>query len=71
LKDFVIDFRELIQFAMENDDVVWDIAQQGRLFIENHLRMKDITCYWSLLLKNYARLLKYEPDLDPELIVIA
>jgi EGF-domain serine glucosyl/xylosyltransferase len=64
-------FRELIQFAMENDDVVWDIAQEGRLFIENHLRMKDVTCYWSLLLKKYAGLLKYEPDLDPELIVIA
>jgi len=67
----VIIHRELIEFAMNNDDLVWEIAERGRFFIENHLRMKDVTCYWSNLLKRYAKLLKYEPTLDPDLILLA
>ncbi|XP_065352937.1 O-glucosyltransferase rumi homolog isoform X2 [Cloeon dipterum] len=62
--------RQLIEFAMENDDAVWEIAEQGRFFIEKQLRPKDVTCYWTHLLKSYAKLLTFQPQLDPDLILI-
>lgn len=32
--------------------------------------MKDVTWYWETLLQEYAKLLKYKPKLDNELIMI-
>ncbi|XP_059486843.1 O-glucosyltransferase rumi homolog [Neocloeon triangulifer] len=63
--------RELIEFAMENDDVVWEIAERGRYFVESHLRVKDVSCYWSHLLRSYSKLIRYKPQLNPDLILIA
>lgn len=56
--------KDLIEFAIENDYVVKKIATRGYNFIARHLRMKDISCYWEELLKNYASLLKFKPKLN-------
>lgn len=53
--------KELLQFAKENDAVVKQIAERGRQFIWDHLRMEDVSCYWEKLLKRYAKLLKFKP----------
>jgi protein glucosyltransferase len=58
------DARELIEFAKENDDVVRLIAQKGREFIVEHLRMQDVYCYWEELIKEYTKLLKFKPKLN-------
>lgn len=58
------DARELIEFALENDSVVREIARRGRNFIKQHLRMDDIYCYWTELIVEYTKLLKFKPKLN-------
>ncbi|XP_018571256.1 O-glucosyltransferase rumi homolog [Anoplophora glabripennis] len=61
---------ELIEFTVHHDDIAREIAENGYNLIWNNLRMKDVSCYWSKLLKRYAKLLTYEPVLDATLIEI-
>ncbi|XP_046405782.1 O-glucosyltransferase rumi homolog isoform X2 [Ischnura elegans] len=61
------EIRELLEFAMSNDEVAQEIAQRGYDFIWKHLRMKDVECYWKSLLKNYAKLLRFTPNLNATL----
>jgi EGF-domain serine glucosyl/xylosyltransferase len=56
--------QEMIEFAKENDNVAKKIATRGHKFITKHLRMEDISCYWQALLTDYAKLLKYKPQLN-------
>ncbi|KAK7494005.1 hypothetical protein BaRGS_00014887 [Batillaria attramentaria] len=51
--------RELLEFAMDNDDIAREIAERGYKFIWDHLDMKDISCYWEKLLLRYAKLIKH------------
>ncbi|XP_058944033.2 protein O-glucosyltransferase 1 [Pocillopora verrucosa] len=53
--------RDLIEFAKENDEVAKGMAERGYQFIKDHLRMKDVKCYWKKLLKNYAKLMQWKP----------
>lgn len=62
--------QELLEFAKENDEVVKKIAERGRDHIWNHLRMKDVTCYWKNLLIRYSRLFNYKPRRDNNLLHI-
>ncbi|XP_031343863.1 O-glucosyltransferase rumi homolog isoform X2 [Photinus pyralis] len=62
--------RLLIKFVQENDDIARSIAENGFNFIWNHLTIKDVICYWRNLLRKYAKLLKYKPKLDKNLIEI-
>jgi len=59
--------KELLEFAQNNDQVVKEIAERGRKFIWDHLRMEDISCYWRHLLTKYANLLKWKPKRDKSL----
>ncbi|XP_028937250.1 protein O-glucosyltransferase 1 isoform X2 [Ornithorhynchus anatinus] len=52
--------RELLQFAKENDQLAQEIAERGRRFVTDHLRMADVSCYWETLLTEFARVLTYE-----------
>lgn len=61
VKKDLSDARELLLFAKDNDDVVKEIAERGRTFIMDHLRMEDVSCYWKKLLTNYAKLLTFKP----------
>jgi len=60
----------LLQFAQANDKAVRTIAQKGRDFILERLGMDDVKCYWKKLIKTYTKLLKYEPKLRKDLILI-
>ncbi|XP_043287825.1 O-glucosyltransferase rumi homolog [Venturia canescens] len=53
----------LLNFARDNDNLVKKIADRGRDFIWNKLRMQDVTCFWRRLLQRYSKLLTYEPRL--------
>ncbi|XP_063301858.1 protein O-glucosyltransferase 1 [Pelobates fuscus] len=53
------DVRELLHFVSENDDEAKKIAERGRVFITEHLRMEDVSGYWRSLLTEYANLLQY------------
>lgn len=64
------EIKKLLQFFMENDHLANEIAERGRNHIWEHLKMKDINCYWRKLLRKYAKLLKFEVKLDPTLIQI-
>lgn len=64
------EIKHLIEFAKENDLIVKEIAERGFETIWENLKMKDVSCYWNKLLRKYAKLLKYEPQLDENLIEI-
>ncbi|OQR74907.1 O-glucosyltransferase rumi-like, partial [Tropilaelaps mercedesae] len=57
----------LLNFARDNQEVAKEIAGRGFEAIRDHLRMKDVRCYWRKLLKTYARLIKYDVVRDPSL----
>ncbi|XP_057379898.1 O-glucosyltransferase rumi homolog [Daphnia carinata] len=64
------DLLRLVRFAQENDDLVSRIAARGYELIWNHLKMSDVECYWRYLLTEYAKLLRFQPQLDRNLIAI-
>lgn len=53
------DLRELLEFVKVNDEEARGIAERGRRFISEHLRMEDVSNYWRSLLTRYAPLLTY------------
>jgi len=61
---------ELIRFARANDKLVSKIAARGHELVWNHLKMTDVECYWKYLLTEYAKLLRFTPELDKQLIPI-
>lgn len=58
----------LLEFVSHNDDKAQEIAQRGYDLILNHLKMKDVVCYWKKLLTRYAKLLRFKPEKDKSLI---
>ena len=44
----------LLEFLQENDKLVRSIAENGRKFIEEHLRMEDVFNYWRRMLLTYS-----------------
>lgn len=62
--------KDLIDFVVHYDNIAAEIAQEGYKAIWNHLKMKDVSCYWKMLLKRYTKLLKYQPILDNSLVEI-
>ncbi|KAJ8978170.1 hypothetical protein NQ317_009658 [Molorchus minor] len=62
--------KELIEFVVHHDDMAREIAQNGYSIIWNHLKMADVTCYWSKLLRGYAKLLTFKPVKDNGLMEI-
>ncbi|XP_044266368.1 O-glucosyltransferase rumi homolog isoform X2 [Tribolium madens] len=61
---------ELLQFVLNYDNVAKEIAENGYNMIWNNLKLVDVTCYWKKLLKKYAGLLTYKPEIDGDLIEI-
>lgn len=57
-------------FVMRNDKLSKKIADRGREFIWNNLRMADVEQFWEKLLKKYSELLTYKTTLDKDLIRI-
>ena len=60
----------LIEFARENPEISSKIAERGAMFIEDHLRLSDVTCYWDKLLRSYAELITYKVTRDPRLSIV-
>lgn len=58
---------DVIRYFKEHQDVSVSIAERGFEAIKNHLRMKDVFCYWRKLLKSYAKLIKFDVERDPSL----
>lgn len=64
------ELEDIIRFFREHDDLARDIAERGHRQIWEHLKMKDVHCYWRKLLRKYAKLLKFEVKLDEKLIAV-
>lgn len=62
--------KEIIEFAVAHDGIAKEIAENGYKFVWNYLRLREVTCYWRRLLKRYAKLLKYKPERDLDLMEI-
>merc|ERR1719147_211207 len=60
----------LVEFAAANDGKMREIAARGARFIEDHLRMSDVTCYWKKLLLSYTKLLSYKVVKDKNLMLV-
>ena len=54
----------------EHPKISKTIAEAGAEFIEEHLTMDDVTCYWDKLLRGYTSLLQYQVEKDPKLILV-
>jgi len=54
----------LLEFLQEHDDLAREIAENGRKFVMEHLRMVDVKCYWRRLLQEYTKLLDYKVERD-------
>ncbi|CAL1529373.1 unnamed protein product [Lymnaea stagnalis] len=64
VKPDLSDARDLLLFAKHNQEAVKKVADRGRQFIIDHLRLEDVSCYWKLLLQKYAKLLSFKPTLN-------
>lgn len=64
------EIQRLLEFFIEHDDLAQEIAERGRNHVWDHLKMKDIHCYWRKLLRKYAKLLKFDVQLDKKLIKV-
>lgn len=64
------DYRKLMDFILNEDELMQEIAEEGYQFIRKHLRLRDILCYWKNLLLHYSKLLTFTPKLDKSLIRI-
>lgn len=64
------ELEQLLEFVIEHDDLAQEIAERGHKQIWDHLKMKDVHCYWRKLLRKYAKLLQFEVKLDPKLIEV-
>ncbi|XP_068629158.1 O-glucosyltransferase rumi homolog [Battus philenor] len=62
------DITKYIEYFEQNSSLSKEIADLGFQNIWDNLRTKEIKCYWRSLLKNYAKLLKYEVTKDENLI---
>jgi len=60
----------LIEFSRDHPEISEKIAEAGAEFIENHLRMSDVTCYWRKLLLAYTKLLSYKVVKDKSLMLV-
>ncbi|CAG0898900.1 unnamed protein product [Cyprideis torosa] len=53
------EIKDMLNYVRNHDEEARAIAEQGRRFILEHLRMEDVQEYWRRLLVAYAPLLKY------------
>lgn len=60
----------LLEFVKEHQDLARGIAEAGAKFVEEQLKMEDVTCYWDKLLSAYSKLLQYKVERDPKLVLI-
>jgi len=60
----------LLEFVKEHQELAKGIAEAGNKFVEEHLKMEDVLCYWDKLLRSYTSLLNYTVEKDPTLILI-
>lgn len=60
----------LLEFVKEHQDLARGIAEAGAKFVEEQLKMEDVTCYWDKLIRAYSKLFQYEVERDPTLILI-
>lgn len=58
---------DLLTYFRDNDEEAKRIADEGYKLIWDHLRMEDVSLYWRTLLENYAGLLNFEVERDPNL----
>lgn len=42
------------------------VVARGYSFVVNHLRLKEVSCYWKTLLKKIARLQQWKPTRNPQ-----
>ena len=61
---------QTIEYFKKHQNVSLSMAARGFDAVRNHLRMKDIICYWKKLLKSYAKLIKFDVQRDPMLLEI-
>ncbi|KAI6650394.1 hypothetical protein LOD99_5831 [Oopsacas minuta] len=61
---------DLLKFLQENDEIVEIIARNGKKFIEEHLKMEDVTNYWRRIILAYSELITWSVVRDDGLILI-
>lgn len=54
------DLEHLLRFFLRHDGIAREIATAGAVVIREHLRMADVEAYWVELLRQYARLMRWE-----------
>lgn len=61
---------EVVEFLRANPSISEAIADNGRRFITDHLKMVDVEQYWRSLLLAYASRLDFKPEPNSDYIKI-
>ncbi|KAH8357250.1 hypothetical protein KR084_012129, partial [Drosophila pseudotakahashii] len=67
----VEELAELVLYLRDHDDLAEEIAERGHQLVWLHLRMEDVECYWSKLLREYAKLMTYKVHLRQGLLKVS
>ncbi len=51
------DLEKKVEWAIQNDELAHKIAENGRNFVRNHVRVEDLDCYVFRLLLEYGNLI--------------
>uniref|UniRef100_T1ILJ2 Glycosyl transferase CAP10 domain-containing protein n=1 Tax=Strigamia maritima TaxID=126957 RepID=T1ILJ2_STRMM len=65
------DLIKTLQWALENDDEVRKIAENGKKFVQENLMPKDIYCYYAILLKKFSSLLQESPVINEKMELVS
>ena len=64
------ELRSLLEFVQAHDAEMSEIGARGASFVEKHLTMATVSCYWKALLLQYTSLLQFTVESDSRLIRI-
>ena len=61
---------DVLHWAKYNDGAAETIANAGFRFIDEHLTVDNVECYWRELLQRYQKLLRYQVQHNATLVKI-
>jgi hypothetical protein len=62
---------EMVEWALDNDDLALEIAQNAVAFVRQRLHLNRVQCYWARLLSRYSEIQDFKPSLPPDAVALS
>ena len=62
---------EMVEWALDNDDLALEIAQNAVAFVRERLHLNRVQCYWARLLSRYSAIQDFKPTLPPDAVALS